>query len=209
MIIPAFLFFPYLCTCTTCATRVAKRKKIKHNIMKLKKSTLLFLLLLSTLTITAQQEKFLLGASAGYDLIYIKKPAFGLKGVLNLTPIVALVPEVILYSTDKVENAKMSFYEVNVAAEFRIQKFSSSYLTLALGMNLTRQNVEATDVFSKASANMVSFTPGLSYYLPLNRWLVLDATTRYYIGKEGRYYIGAGLLFNLNPEKKTTKRPRK
>ena len=115
--------------------------------MKLKKSTLLFLLLLSTLTITAQQEKFLLGASAGYDLIYIKKPAFGLKGVLNLTPIVALVPEVILYSTDKVENAKMSFYEVNVAAEFRVQKFSSSYLTLALGKNLTRQNVEATDVF--------------------------------------------------------------
>ena len=186
-----------------------KGKKIKHNIMKLKKSTLLFLLLLSTLTITAQQEKFLLGASAGYDLIYIKKPAFGLKGVLNLTPIVALVPEVILYSTDKVENAKMSFYEVNVAAEFRVQKFSSNYLTLALGMNLTRQNVEATDVFSKASANMVSFTPGLSYYLPLSRWLVLDATTRYYIGKEGRYYIGAGLLFNLNPEKTTTKRPRK
>ncbi len=177
--------------------------------MKLKKNTLLILLLLSTFTITAQQEKFLLGASAGYDLVYIKKPAFGLKGVLNLTPIVALVPEVILYSSDKVENAKMNFYEINVAAEFRIQKFSSSYLTLALGMNLTRQNVEATDVFSKASANMVSFTPGLSYYFPLNRWLVLDATTRYYVGKESRYYIGGGLLFNLNPEKTTTKRPRK
>lgn len=181
----------------------------KHLNMSNKKNALIILFLLAALSLFAQQEKFLLGLSAGYDPMQVKKPGFGVKGVLSLTPIVAIVPEVIIYSSDKASNAKIRYYEVNAAAEFRVQKFKSSYLTLALGMNLTRENVEATDVFSKSSANMVSFTPGLSYYLPVSKWIILDATTRYYLGKEGRYYIGGGILINLNPDKTTTKRPRK